>query len=71
MTVKELIELLSKEDQDKEAVVAGYEGGYNPVKSLECLDVIDNPEIAWYYGIYEEAVDGNTKPVKKVIYLAP
>lgn len=71
MTVKELIELLSKEDQDKETVIAGYEGGYNPVKSLVCLDVVDNPETAWYYGIYEEAVDGNTKPVKKVIYLAP
>lgn len=73
MTVTKLIAQLLKEDQDKEVVIAGYEGGYNPVKRLECLDVVDNPETAWYYGIYEEAqaVDGNTKPVKKVIYLSP
>ena len=70
MTVSKLIAQLLKEDQDKEVVVSGYEGGYNPVKSLVCLDVIDNPDKAWYYGIYEQAVDGNTKPVMKVIHLA-
>lgn len=71
MTVTKLIAQLLKEDQDKEVVIAGYEGGYNPVKSLVCLNVVDNPDPAWYYGIYEEAVDGNTKPVKKVVYLSP
>lgn len=71
MTVTKLIAQLLKEDQDKEVVIAGYEGGYNPVKSLVCLDVVDNPEKAWYYGIYEEAIPDNKQPVKKVIYLAP
>jgi hypothetical protein len=71
MTVTKLIAQLLKEDQDKEVVIAGYEGGYNPVKSLVCLDVVDNPEKAWYYGIYEQVYDKDTKPQKKVIYLAP
>ena len=71
MTVTRLIAQLLKEDQYKEVVVAGYEGGYNPVKSLVCLDVVDHPDPAWYYGAYEEPVPDSKQPVKKVIYLAP
>jgi hypothetical protein len=70
MTVRELVSQLLKEDQYKEVVVAGYEGGFDLVKSVECLDVIDHPEPAWYYGAYEQVYDKDTKPQKKVIYLA-
>lgn len=71
MTVTKLIAQLLKEDQDKEVVIAGYEGGYNPVKSLVCLNVVDHSDPAWYYGIYEQAAVSDARPVKKVIYLSP
>ena len=63
MTVKELIEILSKiEDQEVRVMVKGYEGGYNdivigngidnntPAIQYIALDV--NTE--WYYGRHEK-----------------
>ena len=63
MTVRELIESLSKvEDQEVRVVVRGYEGGYDDI-------IIDNTpaicEIAldvneeWYYGKHERVEDVN------------
>jgi hypothetical protein len=62
MTVKELIEVLSKiEDQETRVMVRGYEGGYNDLIMIDntpatiyiALDV--NEE--WYYGAHERVED--------------
>ena len=66
MTVKQLIEMLNKiEDQEVRVMVRGYEGGYNdivigngiedntPAIQYVALDV--NEE--WYYGIHERVDD--------------
>ena len=62
MTVKQLIEILSKvEDQDIRMMIKGYEGGFNdlimidnePAIAYMVLDVNDE----WYYGKHELAED--------------
>ena len=60
MTVRELIEVLSKiENQQVRVMVKGYEGGYDDVMNINpapidiALDVNDK----WYYGRHESIED--------------
>ena len=67
MKVKELIEILSKLDQDLHVFVPGYEGGYHyvnefPKEHIMALGVYTE----WYYGPHEDAsVVEQTKPGKE------
>lgn len=54
MTVKELIELLQKEDPDKLILVTGYESGYDPLKEIRQIKVKYEPTEHWWAGEYEE-----------------
>ena len=63
MTVKELIDFLSKEDPDMEVVVDGYEGDYCPIKPIYKKFVKENPNHKWYYGPYEISSDMEGKIV--------
>lgn len=54
MTVKELIELLSKEDPDKLVLVSGYESGYEPLKKVYQIKVKHEPTDSWWAGEYED-----------------
>lgn len=74
MKVKELIELLKLEDQEKLVVVDGYEGGFDELKSVKhiCIainpDKQKNPERLWYYGDYEECIPRPEFPEDFAIY---
>jgi hypothetical protein len=54
MTVKELIELLSKENPDKLVLVTGYEGGYDPLKEVRQIKVKLGSSENWWDGEYED-----------------
>jgi hypothetical protein len=54
MTVKELIDYLSKENPDMEVVVNGYEDGYDPIKTPFKKFVTEVPDAAWYNGLYDD-----------------
>ena len=55
MTVKELIENLSKvEDQDALVITRGYEGGFDDVlHNVMVTDIALNVNTEWYYGVHE------------------
>ncbi len=66
MTVKELIEVLSRiEDQDIRVMVRGYEGGYNDIVIGNGIDnnipaivnIALNVNEEWYYGAHEMVED--------------
>lgn len=54
MTIKELIEALSKFDPDTPVVVRGYEGGYNDIMEIEETSMQLNVNRVWYYGAHRE-----------------
>ena len=45
MTVKELIEKLSLEDQSLRVVVNGYESGYDEIESVNLIEIAPNPHV--------------------------
>jgi hypothetical protein len=53
MKVKELIDLLQKEDPDTLVLVDGYEGDYSTPKEMRKIEVYEVKESAWYYGNYK------------------
>jgi hypothetical protein len=66
MTVKQLIESLSKiEDQETRVIVKGYEGGYNDIvigngidnNTPAPIDIALDVNDEWYYGRHEKAED--------------
>ena len=59
MTVKQLIEMLNKiEDQEVRVMVRGYEGGYNDAQyNLTIVDMALNVNSEWYYGAHEKISD--------------
>ena len=63
MTVKELTEYLLKENPDMEVVVVGYEGGFDPIKTIFKKYVDEMPDHAWYDGLYEESHGETSKLV--------
>lgn len=52
MTVKELIEALSKFDPEMPVVVRSYEAGYDDVKEVRGLSIQVNVNTIWYYGAH-------------------
>jgi hypothetical protein len=54
MTVKELIDYLSKIDSNIEVVVKGYEDGYDPIVNLHQKFIKPTTNPKWYYGKYED-----------------
>lgn len=54
MTVSELIEELKTMPQDMEAVVRGYEAGYDPILKVHVVEAIDDGGAASYEGRYAE-----------------
>lgn len=64
MTVKQLIEQLQEQDQDRRVVVRGYESGVDDVIRLErCkLKLHVNEEL--YYGDHEIDREGDTPAIE-------
>jgi len=57
MKVKELIEFLSKFDQEADILIPGYEGGYKDVTSIEKEYYVKNVNSEWFYGPHELCTD--------------
>jgi len=53
MTVKELIEQLSKLDQELHVFTDGYEGGYHYAKPSSVRDICLDVNTLWYYGPHD------------------
>ena len=53
MKVKELIKMLSEQDQEAMVVINGYQGGVYEPKSLTKEVVELNVNDSWYYGAHE------------------
>jgi hypothetical protein len=72
MTIKELVETLSKFDSDTPVVIRGYEDGYNDVSivRLQTMQLNVN-ERHHYYGAHDcvEGLIVPGKPMTEVIYL--
>ena len=60
MTVRELIEKLSKiENQEALVMTSGYEGGFDDVDyDIIETDMVLNVNSEWYYGKHEIAEEG-------------
>ena len=54
MTVKELIDELSKYPEDMRVLVNGYEGGFDDVSSIKEGVFNANFYTEWYYGKHEK-----------------
>lgn len=54
MTVKELIELLSKEDPNKLVLVSAYEDGYDILLKVHQIKVKHEPSDRYWKGDYTE-----------------
>lgn len=63
MTVKELIDYLSKENPDIEVLVDGYEEGFDPIGHIHHKFVKPHSDPAWYYGKYEEGTGSSSRLV--------
>lgn len=53
MKVKELIKMLSEQDQESMVVISGYEGGVNELENVNSVVVELNVNNSWYYGKHE------------------
>lgn len=67
MTIRELIEKLKEFDPDLEAVVSGYEEGYDPIKIVSVVSVEKSTRNEHIYGTYTHAILGQ-KP-RKVVHI--
>jgi hypothetical protein len=71
MTVKELIEALKKQPQDKKVVIRSYDSGYDEAKYLEFVQVKEDPDHPWWNGSYayvwEMDRDGNTIEAVQIV----
>jgi hypothetical protein len=59
MNVKELIEILSKQDPEKRIVVDGYEGGFDELDEIKYKCITPNPDKnddKWWLGEFEECI---------------
>lgn len=68
MTIKELIEALSKFDLDTPVVVRGYEGGYNDVTIVKAESIQLNVNKQHYYGAHGRT-DEQYEPVPDVPFV--
>jgi hypothetical protein len=67
MKVKELIEILQKEDPETLVLVDGYEGDYDTPKTPKNLEVYEVTESAWYYGNYKLCPEEELLRVKAIL----
>jgi len=58
MKVKQLIELLQKEDPNLMVVISGYEGGVDELEMINNISIKLNQNQKWYYGKHEEVENG-------------
>jgi hypothetical protein len=61
MTVKELIDYLSKENPNMEVLVNGYEDGYDLIGHIHHKFVKPHSDPAWYYGKFEEGTGKDSR----------
>lgn len=53
MKVRELIELLSKQDPELRVIIDGYEGGYSDVEEVEVIKIALNVNPPGVYGVHD------------------
>lgn len=74
MTVKELIERLSKEPDDAKVLVNGYEDGFDDINQIFMMQVglnVNNKDDVPWSGIHEDAaLCGSSETVEDVIILS-
>jgi hypothetical protein len=63
MNVKELIDLLSKEDPKMRVVIQGYEQGYDEVRELEHVNILPNTDEdrPWWDGEFNDTMNKTTE----------
>ena len=57
MKIKELIEILSKQDPNLNVVINGYEDGFDDISTLEVIKIKRNANTEWYYGSHAEVFE--------------
>jgi hypothetical protein len=67
MKVKELIEILQKEDPETLVLVDGYEGGYASIDSIHEKYVGAPLVREWYYGEYDDHKEGELFKNKAIL----
>ena len=70
MTVRELIEVLSKiEDQEVRVMVKGYEQGIDDIEDIipEIVNVALNINTEWWNGSHEEVSEDHTYTDKEIV----
>lgn len=60
MTVKELMELLSKQPPDQRVILAGREGGYSDIEETEEVPILLNVNDDPYEGDHDSAEPDQT-----------
>jgi hypothetical protein len=66
MKVKEIIEILQKEDPETLVIVDGYEGDYTtPIKTHKFY--VKKQEAEWYYGEYEPCQKEDPDAIKAIL----
>lgn len=70
MTVAELIEKLKKFPPDLLVVTDGYEEGYDSIKSVSEINLIEAEKKEWYLGKYEIPVPEIENGIKAVFLYA-
>jgi len=66
MTVKELIQKLNTLPSELQVVTEGYENGFDIIKTVERINVVENEEKDWWDGQF---VESNIDNAVEVIYL--
>ena len=70
MTVRELIEVLSKiEDQEVKVMVKGYEQGIDDIADIipEVINVALNVNTQWWNGSHEQVSDDHTYTDREIV----
>jgi hypothetical protein len=66
MTVLELIQQLQTMPPDALVVSEGYEDGYDTIKEVSIIEVVENPDKKWYLGKY---IDSRNSDGLQVVFL--
>ena len=67
MKVKELIEILQKEDPETLVLVDGYEGGYAIPVGTKQIEVCGPFKRDWYYGEYDDCREEELFKTKAIL----
>ncbi len=66
MTVSELIQHLQAMPPDALVVTEGYEDGFDTLKKISMIKVVENPKKNWYVGQY---IHSTEKTAQSVVFL--